>query len=150
MVRVRSRPAFTIVETLWGLTIGVLVLFTVTLTLQQLRYNASNEYQSIHQLDNTVMHLGNPEEKFRFESQQGNEVRLIGQTHKGVVQHYRLVAKRNNLIMTTTKGGYMPLVENISDASMMYANGCLTISFKTRHHRQVSRTTFLPEASLES
>ncbi len=149
MKKSMQRPAFTLIETMRGLTIGVLVLFTVTLVLQQLHRNLAINYQLVQQFDNAMMNLSNPKASFRYEGREDDKILLTGQTHAGEFRHYRLVVRGSRLIMTTDKGGFMPLVEHVAQAHLDYHENCLSIMVKPKHGQKMTRLIFVPEMTYE-
>ncbi|MGV0167659.1 competence type IV pilus minor pilin ComGF [Furfurilactobacillus sp. WILCCON 0119] len=143
----RPRASFTLVETVWALMIGLMILFTIGLVVQQLRRQLEPRLLNQTQLDNAMIHLSDDRQHMRYVNGTATAIQLTGVTATAVKpSQYWVRLTRHQLVLTTSQGGYMPLVERVSTVHFSYSAHCLTLTVTWLNQQTARRMVWLPTA----
>lgn len=132
--------------------VGILVFFTIALTVQQLTRDFERPLQVREQLDNALIHLTSPTGQFKYLSGDKHSIELAGNDRSGHRHEYVLAEKHGQLLLTTLNGGYMPLAELVSKVKFNYekSSQCLSLQVmfaggpKHPQGQQATGIIFLP------
>lgn len=127
------RAGFTLIETLIALAVTALALLTLQFGMQMITVHSQQKYEEQLAWYHMLGELEGEDYRFSLEKITSQKAQLKPHTDKE--RTYLLKAKKGNFILTTDKGGYMPLLTGVSAHNFSVDHGHLKIEATTKLQR---------------
>ncbi|MTV83226.1 competence type IV pilus minor pilin ComGF [Secundilactobacillus folii] len=133
------KRGFTLIETLIALVVTAIAILTFQFGIQALTAKSQQRYDEQLAWYHMLAKLESDDYGFSLAKVGMQEALLNPQTDKD--RQYDIYQYHDKIVMTTDKGGYMPLLTGLHYVGMDNAHGYLKISVITRMNQHLSAVT---------
>ncbi|GAX03731.1 hypothetical protein IWT140_01356 [Secundilactobacillus pentosiphilus] len=124
------KTGFTLIETLIALVVTALAMMSLQFGMQMLNTRSQQRYDEQLAWYHMLGELEGDQYQFTLGKAYLQEAQLIPHNHRG--RTYILKGHNGNLILTTDRGGYMPLFKGMSYYEFDVDHGHLKIKVQTK------------------